>query len=391
MTCVSRRARSRRLLLLLVVALGLAAPSPASGQATLPPNDDFANAADLGGGMTARASGSNLWATAEAGEPAHDGGFAKTSVWYRWTAPRSGAVRAETCGSTFDTVLAVYRGGALDALGRVATNDDACDTQSAVGFLAVAGTTYWIVVDGFEHAQGSVELRLRGLTPPPNDDFSAARDLGNRSTASASGTNLDASIEPREPNHAGAQALTSVWYRWTAPASRNMQIDTCGSDFDTELAVYVRPTLGSLFAIAGNDDACRTQSRVRFEVRAGTTYSIAIDGFEQEQGSIRLALQPTNQVRFAGLRRDEAQGTAELVVAVPNPGALRLARSAVVAGASATLRAAGRVALAIRPRGRARRLLDERGRARLVARVTFTPAGGRPGTATRRVTLVQRP
>ena len=36
----------------------------------------------------------------------------RSSVWYRWTAPFSGPVALDTCGSDFDTLLAVYTGTA---------------------------------------------------------------------------------------------------------------------------------------------------------------------------------------------------------------------------------------------------------------------------------------
>jgi hypothetical protein len=377
-------------LLTVLLAVCVAALFPAWAQAALPPNDDFANAADLGNQATASTTGSNLYGTGEADEPAHDGRFASASVWYRWTAPRDGVVRAETCGSGFDTVLAVYRGPALGELGRVAGNDDFCEEQSVVSFFALAGTTYWVAVDGFGGSQGTIVLELRFLDPPANDAFAAARDLGAGATASASGTNLDATIEPREPAHAGGPPSASVWYRWTARARRNVQIDTCDSDFDTELAVYVRDTLESLLGVAGNDDACRTRSIVRFDAVPGTTYSIAVDGFELEQGSIRLAIQPSNNLRITQTTRNEREGTAQLLVRVPNPGGVVLAGTGQVRRATARARAVGSVRLTVRPRGRALRRLDETGRARLRVAVTFTPDAGRPNTVISRVTLVKR-
>jgi hypothetical protein len=234
--------------------------------------------------LTASASGSNLWATAEAGEP----GSATASVWYRWTAPQSGVFAANTCGSNFDTTLTIFRGPALGALGRVAANADRCDVQSRQRFYAIAGTAYSIAVDGENQAQGSVELGLRMLVPPSNDDFANAADLGNRSTASASGTNRDATVEAREPMHDGRSGHASVWYRWTAPTSRKMQIDTCGSDFDTVIVVYVGSGLETLRSVASDDDSCGRQSRTRFSAIAGTTYRIAVAGYRRALGSIKV-------------------------------------------------------------------------------------------------------
>jgi hypothetical protein len=280
-------------LLLLFTAVAVAA-LPATALAAIPPNDDFANAHDLGNGTTASASGSNLYATAEPGEPIRISGPALRSVWYRWTAPQSGVVSVRTCGSNFDTTLAVDAGPGLDALRSVASNDDRCGDRSALRFFALAGTTYHISVGGHRATQGSIELKLRFLVPPSNDDIANALDLGSGSTASASGSNRDATVEPREPDHAGRKAAASVWYRWTAPASRKIRIDTCGSDFDTLLAVYAGPGFDALRSVASDDDdGCGQGSDLRFNSVAGTTYRIAVDGYGAAQGSIALKLAKT--------------------------------------------------------------------------------------------------
>jgi hypothetical protein len=281
----------RACLLVISIVLGAAAV-PAAAQPGLPPNDDLANAHDLGNGTTAAASGSNLWATAEAGEPERRSGPAAASVWYRWTAPQDGVARIETCGSDFDTTLAVFRGSAVRDLARVTANDDWCDGQSVVRFVAVAGTTYAIGVDGFRGDQGSVELAIRYLDRPPNDDFAAAADLGGGATAAAAGTNRDATLEAREPKHHRTKSPASVWYRWTAPATRRMRLDTCGSDFDTVLAVYAGSALDELGLVGANDDRCGASSVVRFRAVAGTTYHVAVAGYRRAEGSFALNLAP---------------------------------------------------------------------------------------------------
>jgi hypothetical protein len=151
--------------LLTVAVLSAPASLPAVAVAQ-PPNDNFANAQVLSG-TTATATGTNVDATMEPGEPEHAGFTGGTSVWYVWTAPASGPVRISTCGSDFDTLLAVYTGDSVSALTTIASNDDACDTQSRVGFDATAGTTYRIVVDGLAGSTGSIALALGPPPPPP--------------------------------------------------------------------------------------------------------------------------------------------------------------------------------------------------------------------------------
>jgi hypothetical protein len=56
-------------------------------------------------------------------------------------------------------VLGVYTGTAVDGLTAVGTSDDNCNgALSTVTFGAVAGTTYHILVAGFDHAEGPFVL-----------------------------------------------------------------------------------------------------------------------------------------------------------------------------------------------------------------------------------------
>jgi hypothetical protein len=303
-------------------------------------------------------------------------------------------VEVATCGSSFDTVLAVYRGSAVDSLGRVAANDDRCGVQSDVRFLVTAGTTYRIAVEGLGGSQGEVELELRVTSPPPNDDFAAAQDLGNGLTATVPGTTIDATTERGEPVE--LSGLGSVWYRWTAPAGRNIQIDTCSGDFDSVLAVYEGTALDALTPVVADDDTCDLQSQVRFDAVAGTTYAVAVGTLNAvgvlagQQGAFDLNLEPSRNFRIVRANLNRRRGSAALVVRVPNPGNVELARTKRVRGAAVLVDQPGRVKLPIRPRGRAARLLDERGRATLRAEVTYTPDGGRPNTAIRSLTLTKR-
>jgi Ca2+-binding RTX toxin-like protein len=133
-----------------------------------PPNDDFPGTT-LSGNMTG-ATGTNVEATHEAGEPAHAGVGNTNSVWYSWTAPAAGKLDINLCGSDYDTALAVYTGAAVDMLTEVASDDDSdtCGLQSRVLFLATAGTTYRIAVDGFFGSTGNIDLNLEFTPSPPS-------------------------------------------------------------------------------------------------------------------------------------------------------------------------------------------------------------------------------
>jgi hypothetical protein len=160
------RFRFRHALPALALLLAGVAFGPAAAYAQ-PANNDFANAQGLTG-LPASAAGNNVEATREAGEPSHGEIATGASVWYRWTAPSSAEVTVDVCNASFDSVLAVYTGSAVNALTRVARNDDACGSAgegSRVRFKAVAGTTYSIAVDGFEEGSFTVVVKL--VPPPP--------------------------------------------------------------------------------------------------------------------------------------------------------------------------------------------------------------------------------
>jgi subtilisin family serine protease len=124
-----------------------------------PTNNDFANAQTLVG-ADATATGTNVDATKESGEPDHAGEVGGKSVWYSWTPQEGGATTIDAQGSDFDTLLAVYSGDAVNSLSAVASNNDNGGAQSTVSFTATAGNTYRIAVDGSNAESGDTNLRL---------------------------------------------------------------------------------------------------------------------------------------------------------------------------------------------------------------------------------------
>lgn len=254
-----------------------------------PANDTFANRVTISG-ATASASGTNVNATAQTGEPAHAANTAAKSVWWTWTASQTGRINIDTIGSSFDTVLAVYTGTAVNALTAVASDDQGGgNNTSRVSFNVTSGTVYQIAVDGWLGSEGTVKLNISiGGAGPTNDAF-ANRIALSGATANVSGSNLSASAETNEPAHAGYAANKSVWWTWTAPGNGQVIVDTIGSSFDTLLAVYKGSTLASLANVASDDDNGGSgASRVTLNVTAGTVYQIAVDGWLGYEGSVQL-------------------------------------------------------------------------------------------------------
>ena len=128
-----------------------------------PPNDTFAKATVISG-QRCTLGGSNKDAAAkESGEPDHAGyASAKSSIWWKWTAPHNGKVQIDTIGSSIDTVLAVYTGSSVDDLTSVTYDDDNGEGfTSRVDFTAAKGTTYSIAVSGVSGEYGDIVLNLQ--------------------------------------------------------------------------------------------------------------------------------------------------------------------------------------------------------------------------------------
>lgn len=107
-----------------------------------------------------------------------------------------------------------------------------------------------------------------------------------------------------DPNLSGLnQAIqenlnNSIWWRWTAPTTGLITVDTFGSALsNTVLAVYTGGSVNSLNQVAFNDNSSTNlQSQVTFTAVAGTTYYFAVDGVGPDTGAVRLNLNAAPQI-----------------------------------------------------------------------------------------------
>ncbi|MCH7721045.1 MAG: hypothetical protein IH988_08665 [Planctomycetes bacterium] len=88
------------------------------------------------------------------------GSEANLDVWYSFTPGCDGSAHAETCGSSYDTVLSVHSGCPGDFDNEIVCNDDFCGFQSGVDWAFTAGTTYLIRVSGFADHCGDFTLTV---------------------------------------------------------------------------------------------------------------------------------------------------------------------------------------------------------------------------------------
>ncbi|HYC56145.1 MAG TPA: thrombospondin type 3 repeat-containing protein [Candidatus Binatia bacterium] len=142
------------------VALGTSAPALAQ-----PANDNFANRLTISSTPYTNSQDTSS-ATVEPDEQTEMCGGEGGSIWYRYTPSGTGTVIADTNGSSFDTVLTVFTGSSLSNLVAYACNDDWGSLQSYMPFHVQSGTTYYIRVNGYNGARGSVVFHLSSRVQP---------------------------------------------------------------------------------------------------------------------------------------------------------------------------------------------------------------------------------
>ncbi len=245
-------------------------------------NDNFANALPLPFLVLGNIVSHNNFSTGETSEPNPNGDSTRNSVWFKWTPQVITNIDINTIGSGFDTTLGIYTGSDLSTLALVGFNDDDPITGSPgsrVRFTASPGITYYIAVDGYNNAVGSIVLRT--IAAASNNNFTDSTNLFSETSGRILASNINATLEASEPNT--NLQIKTIWFSWTPTYSRQTTFETCDSSFvfDTIIYVYTGSNLTSLSQVANDDDGCGgfLRSRVTFNAVAGTTYRIRVGTF----------------------------------------------------------------------------------------------------------------
>ena len=165
-------------------------------------NDDCSGAIDLG---TATGAGVLLFdttgATTSAMQPAtcaNTGGSTSVNqdIWYSWTAPTTDFYTFDTCGSGYDTKLAVWEGVDCAMASCLGYDDDGpCGALNSViepPMLIKAGTACLIQIGGFGGNFGPGVLNITGTATGTNYCAQNANSTGDVATILALGSDLAA-------------------------------------------------------------------------------------------------------------------------------------------------------------------------------------------------------
>lgn len=206
-------------------------------------------------------------------------------VWYKVIGDDR-CITASTEGSSFDTILAVYR-GTCDNLQCLVQNDDSSlglDLTSLVSFQAAAGSDYYLAVGGSPGRDGRFQLLITVDDCPSNTDCASSatiahfpfNDTANYAFADQSGDPCsDADVVKR-----------SLWYEVQGDGDC-MVGELLAANYDTELSVLAGNCNNTVCEEqrrgAGSQLAVRSEIGVNYYWVAGGTspdaavYTIALD------------------------------------------------------------------------------------------------------------------
>ncbi|TMB98856.1 MAG: hypothetical protein E6J42_04885 [Chloroflexi bacterium] len=198
-----------------------------------------------------------LYATA-AGDPALScaPSFSR-SVWYRIDATgQPEGISADTFGSSFDTVLAVFK-ESPSGLVEVGCNDQFASAQSKVSWQADGKSTYFVLAAAFQTLEaGRLKINLNPAFVPKNESPEDALQLPANTQYPLVEPAQNASPQADNPGISCAfRYRYSLWFHVSSTAGQTQTATSEGSDYDTAIAVFAKNSDGTMTEVACNDEA----------------------------------------------------------------------------------------------------------------------------------------
>jgi len=274
-----------------------------------PMNDNCAAATAIGTGTV---GGILTYATNDGTASCDTGGASSRDAWFSYTNSTVNPLilSANTCGSSFDTVLSIHSGcGGIE----LACNDD-CGGGACVGTSSCTtapinpGQTLLIRVG--DKGLGGGIFSLHVDIGPAGDSCAAPIVLAGPGLYpidnSLATTGVEGQNEAMCSFFGGTAVPKDLWFTYTPTANTLVTVSTCGSipvppspSTDSKIAIYAGagcPTNGT--AVACNDDAgtgagssvaCAAagfNSTIEFNATCGVTYTIQIGMYWASTSSI---------------------------------------------------------------------------------------------------------
>ncbi|MBE0637300.1 MAG: T9SS type A sorting domain-containing protein [Bacteroidales bacterium] len=154
--------------------------------------------------------------------------------------------------------------------------------------VALDAGIYYIMVDTWPNPASipDFDLTVVEAATVANDDCEDAIDLGEV-------LNYPFSTELATDSPYGNTNGPEIWFNYTAGFTGWAAIDLCGSEYDTDLAVWEGAACPPVTLLDENDDYCGydgLQSKIFLEVVQGEVYKIEIGGFDGATGDGLLSI-----------------------------------------------------------------------------------------------------
>ena len=278
-----------------------------------PANDLCTGAIDLTNGVTYVEN--TTYATEPGDSTSGCGAGIGHGVWFSLAAFSGQQITIGTCGSSYATDLLVYT-NACGSPGNPVTCSSGSNPFNCAGnlagvsFIAPTNTTYYILASGVGTAAGTLNI-VANLPPPTNDTCFGAIAMTSGVTYSTS-TTYATSIGDPVPSCSPSFGR-GVWYRYTPSVSGQVGVTTCGSSFQTALAVYTG-TCGSPTEVACSQNSgayCNSGNNagINFLGMAGTNYYILAGGVNGQAGNLQILI-PVVDLVSIGLTATNPAGGA---------------------------------------------------------------------------------
>jgi hypothetical protein len=272
------------------------------GSSTPPPaNDLCSNALAISSGSTPF---STIAATATGPDAplscsTSNGPSVDADIWFTYTAPCTGIIEVSTCGASFDSRILVYQDTACptNSTAVYACGDNTCGMAESIDVLAISGMQFLIRIGSptLETGSGTLSVVCTPFgDPPDNDDCSGATVVsqGQTSFSTVEATDSSQSIPLGCSTSNGPDFRNDIWFSFTPECSGLATISTCGSSFDTRLAIYNGGTCPANNAqpFGCADDTCGLNANVTIPVFKGYPTIIRIGSPDDVEGAGTLTI-----------------------------------------------------------------------------------------------------
>ncbi|MBL0062751.1 MAG: hypothetical protein IPP40_15035 [bacterium] len=203
-------------------------------------------------------------------------------VIYEFTPTVTSIYRVSLClSNSFDSILEIRTDGACPGSTQIACSDDVCGAQAQADVEMLAGTTYYIIIDGYFESDGPYIFQLLQfgygaescpatvITSLPYTDTGTTIGRTNDFSFCSGGTSPD------------------VIFEYTASATANYTFSLCGSSYFTRLFLNTGGSCPGNTQVFCGDVGCPISGRTQFTtlLYESLTYYIIVDGNQGDLGN----------------------------------------------------------------------------------------------------------